>query len=130
MSFALVPQTQVKQNEGKHEYWESAKRLKVELAAGLGGDIPYVIFTEGSGWNEAKENQEENYGAGRGAEMDSISISFRGLVGGQEHWVGSSTPDSATTTALSVLTVHHEGRRVRLSFGSGLAPPRHLEDGC
>lgn len=54
MSFALVPQTQVKQNEGKHEYWESAKRLMVELAVGLGGDILYVIFTEGSGWNEAK----------------------------------------------------------------------------
>lgn len=117
MSFALVPPTQVKQNEGESmKCWESAKRVKVELGAGLGGDIPYVIFTEGSGWNGAKENQEENYGAGWGAEMDSISISLRGLVGGQEHWVGSSTPDSATTTALSILTCSSRRREGQTIF--------------
>ena len=52
-----------------------------------------MIFTEGSEWNWAKGSQGEDYGAGWGADRQYFHKPKR--AGGQEYWVGTSTPDSA-----------------------------------
>lgn len=60
------------------------------VQCGLRGDTLQEVFTEGSGWNWAKGSQGENYGGGRGGEIDSIPSNLRGLVVRSTGWVLSS----------------------------------------